>query len=87
MTATQARKNFFDLIAAAGKPGFAVTITHDGLPKVVMMSFEEFEGWMETMDILSDPEEAAAVREAMEEMKKGNAKTTTWEEAKKEIGI
>lgn len=87
MTATQARKNFFALIAASQKPGFAVTITHEGLPKVVMMSFEEFEGWMETMDILSDPKEAAAVRAAFKEYKSGKAETMTLAEFKKELDL
>ena len=54
MTATKARQNFFQLIETAERPGMAVAITHEGHPKVIVMSFEEFEGWQETLEILSD---------------------------------
>ena len=43
MTATQARKKFYDVIKTAKKPGMFVTITLDGLPEVVVMSHAEFE--------------------------------------------
>lgn len=56
MTATEARRKFYDVIDAAEHPGVFVVITHEGLPKVVVMSVEEFEGWQETMEILSDPD-------------------------------
>ncbi len=86
MTATEARKKFYPTIAKAKKPGYHITITHDGLPTVVMMSFEEFEGWQETIDILSDPEEAAALREAMQDLKKGGD-TVSLEEFKKSLKL
>jgi antitoxin YefM len=71
MTATDARKNFYTVMKMAARPGGAVTLTHDGLPKVVMMSYEDFEGWMETFDIQSDPEEVAAIEEGLEQLKRG----------------
>ncbi len=67
MTATEARKNFYAVINAAGKPGVSVAITHEGVPKVVVMSFEEFEGWQETMEIMADPQLMRDIREAMKE--------------------
>jgi antitoxin YefM len=54
MTATKARKNFYAVIDKAGHPGVAVAITHEGIPKVVVMSFEEYTGWQETMEIMAD---------------------------------
>ena len=73
MTATEARKNFYAVINAAEHPGVSVVITHEGLPKVVVMSFEEFEGWQETFDIMSDPDPTLAkdIREGIKEMKSG----------------
>ncbi len=56
MTATDARKDFFNVIEAVAKHGRTVTITREGMPSVLMMSVDEFEGWMETMEIMSDPE-------------------------------
>ena len=40
MTATEARHKFFNMLEIAEKPGMTVTITHEGHPKVIVMSFE-----------------------------------------------
>lgn len=79
MTATQARKNFYSIIQAAKRPGTSVVITHEGLPKVVVISFEEFEGWQETFDIMSDPDPSLAsdIREGIKEMKSGKKPKNT----------
>ena len=74
ITATKARNDLFKLIALAEKPGLSVAITHDGLPKVVLMSFDEFEGWMETLDIMSDSKLVRSFRAGLQDMKKGKVK-------------
>lgn len=71
MTATEARKQFFAVIETAEHPGIAVTITHEGLPKVVVMSFEEFEGWQETMEIMSDPALVSDIEEGLRQKEAG----------------
>lgn len=58
------------------KPGANMIITHEGIPEAVVMSFEEYEGWMETFDIMSNPEEAAELRGAMKEVRKGKITDT-----------
>jgi prevent-host-death family protein len=67
MTATEARRDFFQLLATAEKPGMAVAITHEGHPKVIVMSFDEFEGWQETLEIISDRSLMKEIREAIQE--------------------
>ncbi len=67
VTATKARKNFFALMERASHPGFEVNITRNGIPAVVMMSFEEYEGLMETLEIMSDPQLVKDINEAMKE--------------------
>lgn len=71
MTTTEARRNFYKVIDTAGHPGVFVVITHEGLPKAVVMSFEEFEGWQETMEIMSDPDPSLDkdIRAGIKEMK------------------
>lgn len=64
VTATEARRQLYKLIRAAGKPGGKVTITLAGSPPVVMMSQEELEGWMETLEVMSDPELVKDIAEA-----------------------
>ncbi len=71
VSATHARKNFFQLLKIAGKPGSSVTITVEGRSPLVIMSQEEFEGWQETLEIMSDPELVKAIREGTEDMLAG----------------
>jgi prevent-host-death family protein len=54
MSITEARKNIFDLAAKTQTPGVYFTLTEKGKPSVVMMSSEEFESWMETLDIVTE---------------------------------
>jgi antitoxin YefM len=69
MTATEARKNFFNMIQAAEKPGVSITITHEGHPKVIVMSFDEFEGWQETLEIMSDKQLMSDISKALKQKK------------------
>ena len=71
MTATEARKNFYTVLKSAAKPGMAITITLQGQSPVVMMSADEFEGWMETLEIMSDVSLDKDVRAGIKEMKSG----------------
>lgn len=81
--ATKARQNFFKLIAETAKPGRTTAISVDGKPKVVMMSYEDFEGWMETIDIMSDPQLMQDLREAEEDYKEG--RVYSLEEVRREL--
>ena len=55
ISATDARNQWFALIEQAGKAGITITIQHRDLPDVILMSSDEFEGWQETLEIMSDP--------------------------------
>ena len=59
VTASKARNNFFAMLKEIETPGVSIVITYEGQPKGVLMSVDEFEGWMETLDIMSNPVEAA----------------------------
>jgi antitoxin YefM len=83
MTATEARKNFFSVVNQANHPGSVVAITHEGIPKVVMVSFEEYEGLLETLEIMSDPETVADLNTAIREMHDGDV--VDFEEVKKRV--
>jgi antitoxin YefM len=67
ITATSARQNFFQVLETAGKPGMSITITREGNPSVVLMSADEFEGWQETLEILSDPTLLRAIKTGLVE--------------------
>lgn len=75
VTATEARKNFFKLLDIAGRPGMSITITLEGRSPLVIMSQEEFEGWQETLEIMSDPKLMKDIREGIADMKAGRVIT------------
>lgn len=85
LPATKARKQFFKLIKAADQPGTTITITVEGEPKVVMMSVEEFEGWQETLEILSDRKLTKNIKQALADLKRG--KVYSLEEVKKKLKL
>lgn len=49
-----------------------VTITRHGRPVAVLISVDELESIEETLDILSDPEEVAAIREGEAAIDRGD---------------
>jgi prevent-host-death family protein len=67
ISATEARKNFFQLLKLAGKPGATVTVTLEGQSPVVFLSQEEFESWQETLEVMSDPELVKAIQEGLKD--------------------
>lgn len=83
-TASNARKNFYGLVREAAVGAQAYEIHLQGCEPVIMMSKEEFEGWLETMDILSNPEEAQSLREAIADT---DEKTIPFDEVLKQLGI
>ena len=49
----EARKNIFKVVNAASRPGVHYLLTERGKPKAVIMGAEEYESWVETMEIQS----------------------------------
>jgi PHD/YefM family antitoxin component YafN of YafNO toxin-antitoxin module len=70
ITASEARDNLYNLIRTASKGLRSFEIKLRGVSPVMLISKEEIDGWLETFDIMSSPEEVKALREAM------NDKTT-----------
>lgn len=85
VTASEARNGFFDILKSVKTPGVFVMITHEGHPAGVLMSADEFDGWMETLDIMSNPEEVAAIKEGMREKERGEVMTL--KAFKKKLGV
>src|SRR5208283_5356541 len=49
-------------------------ITRRGKPQVIMMSMDDYEGLLETLEIKSDPELMQRLKKAEEDMRKGKLK-------------
>ncbi len=58
-------------------------ITKHGKPVVVMLSIEDYESLMETLDILADPKAMAGLRKGEEDIRKG--RTRSWQEIKRSL--
>jgi len=70
---TEARKKIFQIVADAQKPGVYYTITEKGRPKAVIMSAEEFESWVETLEVMRDfPDLDKDIKEAEKDYAQGN---------------
>jgi len=82
VTATEARRQLYKLIRQASKPGGKVTITLAGEEPVVLISQEELEGWMETLEVMSDPQLVKDIEKAKKE--KGGV---DWDDFKKELDL
>lgn len=58
-------------------------VTKHGKPSVVMLSVEDYESLMETLDILADPNAIKGLKQGEEDLCKG--KTHTWQEVKSRL--
>ena len=58
-------------------------VTKRGKPVVVMLSIDDYESLMETLDILADPKAMAGIKAGEMDIKQG--KTRSWEEVKRSI--
>lgn len=85
VSATQARKQLFQLLREAGIHGAHVRITLGDKPPVIMMSEEELEGWLETMEIMSDPKLMKGIHEGEKDIAKG--RVIPWEKVKKKYKL
>jgi prevent-host-death family protein len=81
-TASEARKNLYSLIKSASEGLKTFEINLRGSDPVILMSKEEVESWQETLDIMSNPEEAKALNKALKEKS-----TISHEQVLKKFGL
>jgi antitoxin YefM len=82
LNASDARTNLYSLIKSAAKGLRSYEINLRGHKPVVLISKEELDGWRETLDIMSNPEEVEAIRIGLK-----SKKTYSLKEVLKEIGL
>jgi hypothetical protein len=71
----EARANLSQLVDEAMRTHERVEITRNGRRAGVLLSAEDYDSIMETLDILSDPEAMADIREADAEIARGEIYT------------
>jgi len=65
---TEARDRLSEIVDSAATSGEAFTITKHGRPMAVILSYDEYESLIETLNVLSDADTMAAIAEAREEV-------------------
>jgi prevent-host-death family protein len=86
LTISEARKALLDLPEKLARtPERAVTITRRGQPVLAILPWEFYESIVETLEILGDPEMVTALRESLEDLKRG--RVVSHMEAKKRLGV
>ena len=68
---TQAKAKLLDIVRQLSDTNDTIAITKNGIPEAVMLSMKKFEGFLETIDILSDPEMMKQLRGSAEDVKDG----------------
>ena len=72
---SDAKTHLARLLRNVQELGERVVITRSGEPAGVLISYEEYEGLLETLDILGDPALAASIRRGLEEAERGELKS------------
>lgn len=83
ITLKQLRPELPAVIGRIGERLDRYIVTRRGKPVCVMMSVEDYEAIVETLDILTDPKLVARIRKSEREIKAG--KGVSWEKLKKEL--
>ena len=79
----EAKKHLSSLVKEAAESYDRILITKNGIEKAVLMSAEEYEGLIETLDILSHKEEHQGIARAKKQVRRG--RTISLDTFKKKI--
>jgi len=72
LSISEARKKIFKIAEDVQKPHKHYTLTEKGVPKAVVLSAEEFESWMETLEIIKDfPNLSKDIKKAEKDFRRG----------------
>lgn len=85
VTATQAKNSFLEILRDAEDRGEEILVTRNGRPCAVVVSAEEWDSLIETIEILSDPDVMRKLNRALGERNAG--RFLSHEEVWKNVGI
>lgn len=72
---SEARQTLPGLITKIRKLMDRVVITRKGKPEAVLMAIDEYESWIETLELLSKPETVRGIREGLADLDAGRSRT------------
>ena len=73
----EAKAKLSQLVADVATTDEEVTITKNGRAAAVLVSYEEFESWQETLAVVSDQELVKEIRSGMRQLKRERGKLLT----------
>ena len=71
VSVTQLKPKLLKVISRAHKLGQEYVVTKNGHPAAVIMGFDEWEGWKETLEILSDESAMKRIRKNLRYFNRG----------------
>ena len=71
VSVSEAKNKLLDLIRRMKHKQEIVAITRDCVPSAVLLSMDQFEGLMETIEILSDQKSMRGLRRSLKQAEKG----------------
>ena len=67
----EARAKFSSLVDKADRLSERYIVTKNGTPKAVVMGADEFESWVETLELMANPKAVKALDQGLKEAKAG----------------
>jgi antitoxin YefM len=68
---TQAKAKLLDMVRQIHDTNDTIAITKNGVPEAVLLSMRKFEGFLETIDILADPDMMKQLKGSAKDVKEG----------------
>lgn len=65
----EARQKFSSIVDHVGRLRQRYVVTKNGVPRAVVMSADEFESWVETLELMSNPKAIKALEQGLKEAK------------------
>lgn len=85
INATDARRDFFDLLGSLSKNPYPFVITHKSSPQGVLMSWEDYNAWLATLETMADTEMMESIRQGDRDILAG--KHQTLDQVEKELRL
>ncbi len=84
LTTVDARRELTKLPEKLAASPVTVAVTRRGKPVLAIMTWEDYQSIMETLDVLSDVDATEQLRRSIREVKEG--KQIPWKQAKERLG-
>jgi len=71
MSISDAKARLLEVLRRIEEQHGKVVITKNGIPKAVLLAYDDFEGLLETIDILSDSRTVNGIKKGLRDIKAG----------------